>query len=64
MFNEMPVSQKIEEKYINGVKVDKEDDKIFFCDETHTYYDKESMQKYISVTSLISKYAQEFDEDF
>ena len=60
----MPAAKNIEEKYINGIKVDKEDDKVFFNDATHTYYDKKTLQKYISVTTLINAYSQEFDEEF
>ena len=60
----MPAAKNIEEKYINGIKVDKEDDKVFFNDETHTYYDKKTLKKYISVTTLINAYSQEFDEEF
>ena len=60
----MPVAKNIEEKYINGIKVDKENDTVFFNDSTHTYYDKESLQKYISVTTLVGLYSQEFDEEF
>lgn len=60
----MPAAKNIEEKYINGIKVDKENDTVFFNDSTHTYYDKETLQKYISVTTLVGLYSQEFDEEF
>ena len=60
----MPAAKNIEEKYIQGIKVDKENDSVFFNDSTHTYYDKETLQKYISVTQLVSTYSQEFDEEF
>lgn len=60
----MPVLNGIEEKYINGIKVDKENDEAFFNDETHSYYNKETMQKYISVTQIIGKYSEEFNADF
>ena len=60
----MPKLQNIEEKYINGIKVDKENSYVFFNDETHKYYDKETMQEYVSVTTLIHNYTQEFNEDF
>ena len=46
----MPKLQGIEDKYINGIKVDKENKDVFFNDETHKYYDKKTMQPYISVT--------------
>lgn len=60
----MPAAKNIEEKYIKGIKVDKENDSVFFNDSTHTYYDKETLQKYISTTQLIQMYSQEFDEEF
>lgn len=60
----MPAAKNIEEKYIQGIRVDKENDSVFFNDSTHTYYDKETLQKYISVTQIISEYSQEFDEEF
>lgn len=60
----MPKVQGIEEKYINGIKVDKENDVCFFNDETHKYYNKTDMKPYISVTQLISEYEQPFQEDF
>lgn len=60
----MPALKDIEYKEINGIKVDKENDEAFFNDETHTYYNKETMQKYVSVTTLIHGYSQEFDENF
>lgn len=60
----MPKLKNIEEKYINGIKVDKENSYVFFNDETHKYYDKETMQEYVSVTTLIHNYTQEFNEEF
>lgn len=60
----MPAAKNIEEKYIQGIKVDKENDQVFFNDSTHTYYDKNTLQKYISVTQLVNAYSQEFDEEF
>lgn len=60
----MPKAQTCTDKMINGIKVDKENDNIFFNDETHKYFDKETMTPYISVTTLISKYCHEFDEEF
>ena len=60
----MPKLEGIEEKYINGIKVDKENSSVFFNDDTHTYYDKNTMEKYTSVTTLIGLYSQEFDEEF
>ena len=60
----MPKLQGIKEKYINGIKVDKENDVCFFNDETHKYYNKQDMQPYISVTQLVGAYEQPFQEDF
>lgn len=60
----MPKAQHIEEKYINGIRVDKENETCAFNDEKHLYFDKKTMQPYISVTQIISKYCQEFDEEF
>lgn len=60
----MPVAQTQEEKYINGIKCDKENETAFFNDETHSYYDKKTMQKGISVTTLVGKYCNEFNADF
>ena len=51
----MPKLQGIEDKYINGIKVDKENKDVFFNDETHKYYDKKTMQPYISVTQIVGK---------
>lgn len=49
---------------INGIKADKVNQSAFFNEETHTYYNKENMQTYISCTTLISKYKEDFDENF
>ena len=60
----MPKSQQIENKLINGIKVDKENTNVFFNDETHKYYDKNTLNTYISVTTLINHYCNQFDEEF
>ena len=60
----MPALKDIEYKEINGIKVDKFNDTVFFNDATHAYYDKETMEKYTSVTTLIHNYSQEFSESF
>ena len=60
----MPALDGIEYKEINGIKVDKENDTVFFNDADHAYYDKETMERYVSVTTLIHNYSQEFDENF
>lgn len=60
----MPILTGIEEKYFEGYKVDKENENTIYSDEQHVYIDKASKQKCISVTTLIGKYENEFDEDF
>ena len=60
----MPKADGIEEKYINGILVDKENDTCFFNDETHAYYDKNTLERYTSVTTMIHNYTQPFDEMF
>lgn len=60
----MPKAHEIKEKYINGILVDKENDTCFFNDETHAYYDKQTMERYTSVTTMIHSYAQPFDATF
>lgn len=47
------------------MKIDKENNGVAFNDENHVYWDvNNSKKKYISVTTLIGKYAQPFDADF
>lgn len=60
----MPKAYGNEEKYINGILVDKETDVCFFNDKEHAYYDKETMNRYTSVTTMISEYSQHFDAAF
>lgn len=60
----MPALSGYEEKYFNGYKVDKENDDVVYSDEQHVYLDKTDCQKYISVTSLIHQYSNEFDAAF
>jgi hypothetical protein len=60
----MPALSGIEEKYFNGYKIDKENNKVIYSDEKHVYIDKESNEKCISVTTLISMYHEEFNEEF
>lgn len=47
-----------------GKKVDKRNDRVAFNDASHDYWDLKTGSKYISVTQLISKYEQPFDEEF
>lgn len=47
------------------MKIDKENNGVAFNDSNHVYWDiNDSKKKYVSVTTLIGKYAQPFDEDF
>lgn len=60
----MPSLSGIEEKTLFGYKVDKENDNVFFNDEKHVYLDKLSGEPYISVTTLVGFYENEFNESF
>ena len=60
----MPALSGIDEKYFDGYKVDKENDKVIYSDEKHVYIDKNSKEKCVSVTTLISMYHEEFNEEF
>lgn len=60
----MPALSGIEEKYFDGYKVDKENENVIYSDEKHVYIDKLSKERCISVTTLISMYHEEFNEDF
>lgn len=51
-------------KCVYGYQVDKENDSVIYNDETHSYIDKDDGSKYISVTTLIHKYAQPFNSEF
>ena len=45
-------------------RIEKENADCVYSDEEHVYIDKKDNSKYISVTTLINKYSEEFDEDF
>lgn len=60
----MPKLSDIEEKYVNGYKVDKETDEVIYSDEKHVYFDRNDYVPYISVTTLIHHYVHEFDSAF
>ena len=45
-------------------RIDKENANCVYSDEEHVYIDKKDNSRYISVTTLINKYSEEFDEDF
>lgn len=46
------------------MKVDKQHQNVCYNDSTHTYWNENDNGKYISVTTLIGKFCQEFDKDF
>lgn len=60
----MPALKGIDEKYVNGVKVDKENDDVIYNDEKHLYLSKKDGGKYVSCTTLIHSYTQPFDSNF
>lgn len=60
----MPKLKNVKEKYVNGLKVDKETKDVIYSDEAHVYIDKTDQQKYVSVTTLIGKYENPFDVFF
>ena len=60
----MPKLIDVEEKSLFGLKVDKENDEVFFNDEKHEYRNKKDGSKYISVTTLIHEYQTPFDSNF
>lgn len=46
------------------MKIDKQNGNVAFNDENHIYWDVNNNNQYISVTTLIHKYTQEFDKEF
>lgn len=46
------------------MKIDKQNGNVAFENESHTYWNVNDNKKYISVTTLIHRYTQEFDKDF
>ena len=60
----MPKLRSVDVKYVNGIQVDKENDEVIYNDEKHLYLDKKTGNKYTSVTTLIHRYCQPFNEDF
>ena len=46
------------------MKVDKQNGNVAFDNETHTYWNLNDNRRYISVTTLIHRYTQEFDKNF
>lgn len=46
------------------MKIDKQNGKVAFENESHTYWNVDNNNTYISVTTLIHRYTQEFDKEF
>lgn len=46
------------------MKIDKQNGDVAFENESHTYWNVNDNKKYISVTTLIHQYAQDFDKEF
>ena len=46
------------------MEIDKKNGEVCFNEENHTYWNENDNGKYISVTTLIVKFAQPFDKDF
>lgn len=60
----MPKLAGMPEKYWGKYRIDKENDTTVYSDDEHVYISKNDNSKFISVTTLIHKYTQEFDEEF
>lgn len=46
------------------MKIDKQNGNVAFENESHTYWNVNDNERYVSVTTLIHKYTQEFDKNF
>ena len=46
------------------MKIDKQNGDVCFNDENHIYWNLKDNSKYISVTTLIERFGQPFDESF
>lgn len=46
------------------MKIDKQNGKVAFESDSHVYWNVDDNEKYISVTTLIERYTQQFDQDF
>lgn len=46
------------------MEIDKKNGKIAYNDKEHAYWNVDDNEKYVSVTTLIGRYEQEFDKDF
>lgn len=58
------LNDNVNEKYVNGIKVDKENEAVIYNDDSHSYVDKDGGDNYVSVTTLIHKYTQPFNAEF
>lgn len=46
------------------MEIDKRNGSVCFSEKSHTYWNADDNEKYISVTTLIDKYVNEFDKEF
>jgi hypothetical protein len=46
------------------MKIDKQNGSVCFNEDSHVYWNVNDNEKYISVTTLIERYAQPFDSEF
>ena len=46
------------------MKIDKQNGNVAFENSSHTYWNVNNNERYVSVTTLIHRYTQEFDKDF
>lgn len=49
---------------MNNMKIDKQNGSIAFSENDHVYWNTDTNDRFISVTTLIEKFAQPFDKDF
>lgn len=49
---------------MNNMQIDKQNGNVAFNDNDHVYWDTNTNDRFISVTTLIEKFAQPFDKDF
>ena len=49
---------------MNNMKIDKQNKNVAFSEKEHCYWNVNDNKKYISVTTLIHRYTQEFDKEF
>mgnify|MGYP001772386015 FL=1 len=46
------------------MKIDKQNGTVAFNDQEHIYWNVNDNKRYVSVTTLIHRYTQEFDKEF